>query len=366
MKLAKLLLLLPLVAALAGCHPTTLAPPPAMATAPSNALRSPWDATPVAVTAAAYTCGPAVPVSPDILITDDLGSDKRGLSDEVKQAVYANSSTALEDLTRHVVDAADTFQATGSHDAAVCVANLLGDAAAHGAMTGTIATERAWEEQNYALRALAIAYLKVRTANLTDPRAAAGTLAWMEALAHMERSYYEHRPCGPKRCDLHAHRGEAAAMAAAAVAIAANDRGLLHWSEGEYRAAVGQINDQGHIHIDMNGRYAFLNNLKSVASLVQIAELAETNGDALYGYDNGRIHRLVHTVALGFIDPTPYKISARAVQITHQPLETWEITWASVYNRRFPDPILTGLLRQVGPVGADRWGGEPWNPTGEQ
>jgi hypothetical protein len=26
----------------------------------------------------------------------------------------------------------------------------------------------------------------------------------------------------------------------------------------------------------------------------------------------------------------------------------------------FPDPVLTGLLEQIGPAGADMWGGEPW------
>ena len=56
---------------------------------------------------------------------------------------------------------------------------------------------------------------------------------------------------------------------------------------------------------------------------------------------------------------------SRSNQATTSTVEPWEIVWASVYNRRFPDPVVTSLLQQIGPGGVDMWGGEPWDPTGD-
>jgi poly(beta-D-mannuronate) lyase len=119
------------------------------------------------------------------------------------------------------------------------------------------------------------------------------------------------------------------------------------------------------LRYDSHGRYAFLWNLQSAAYLVQIAEFAETNNQPLYGYDDGAIHLLVHTVALGIVSPEPFAHATHERQKTHGTVQPWEIAWASVYNRRFPDPIVTSLLQQVGPSGVDMWGGQPWNPEGD-
>jgi hypothetical protein len=73
----------------------------------------------------------------------------------------------------------------------------------------------------------------------------------------------------------------------------------------------------------------------------------------------------VHTVALGIVSQGPYKTVTHLSQVAPTTVEPWEIAWASVYNRRFPDPVVTTLLQQAGPGGADMWGGEPWDPTGD-
>jgi hypothetical protein len=149
-------------------------------------------------------------------------------------------------------------------------------------------------------------------------------------------------------------------MAASAVGIAANDLSLFRWSIAQYRTAVQNIDGAGMLRYDTHGAYALKFNLVSAASLVQIAEFGEFNGAPLYAYDNGRIHLLIHTVSRGLVDPGPYAGAAGAEQHLPKSIEPWQVSWASVYDRRFPDPVLTGLLEQIGPAGADMWGGEPW------
>jgi poly(beta-D-mannuronate) lyase len=146
-------------------------------------------------------------------------------------------------------------------------------------------------------------------------------------------------------------------MAAAAVAIAANDRHLFSWSVGQYHTAIHLIDGRGMSHYDTHGQYALNFNLISAGCLVQIAEFGEANGLPLYAYDHGRIHLLVGTVSRGLIDASPFSVATGATQRISSTIEPWEIVWASAYNRRFPDPVIAGLLQQVGSASADLWGG---------
>jgi len=359
----RLLPLLP-VFVLFGCqHP---APAPAPATAPAlTNLRSPWDSTPVELTDAPFTCAPAPAIGPDITISGPLNDDSHHVSEDVKNAVLGESSAGLETLTALTVHAADTYRSTGSRIAAQCAIDYLYAAASNHAMTGYLASDDARWEQNIALRSFAIALLKVRGSNLETAQNVTVINQWMEGIVRAERSYWEHGHCGVNVCDIKDHRGLQTAMAAAAIAVLADDPGLFHWSVAQFHSAAGEINGRGFLHYDTRTKYAFKWNLESAASMAQIAELAEVNGEPLYNYDNGIFHLLVHTVALGIVSPEPYKSYTGRGQKHSSTVEPWEIAWASVYNRRFPDPVVTSLLQQIGPGGVDMWGGEPWDPEGD-
>jgi len=345
--------------ALLGCAHLPLAPAPGPAPVLSQThLRSPWEAAPVALTTQPYNCPPLAPISPDILVTNGVGAQKK-VSDTVQQAVYAESDAALHELSARSVAAADNFRHTGSQAAARCVIILLSNAAADHSMAGYMATADAAQEQNLALCSVAIAYLKVRDSGLATPDEADLIGAWMEDIARQERNRIESTACGKTYCELKAHEGLSIAMASAAVGVAANDPSMLHWAIAQYRTAVAGIDGRGMLHFDTHGAYALKFNLLSAAALVQIAEFAETNGEPLYAYDGGRIHLLIRTVSRGLIDPGPYVSAAGIEQHLPSSLEPWQVIWAAVYNRRFPDPVLTGLLQQIGPRGDDMWGGEP-------
>ena len=356
-----LLLLLTLSAL--GCQQHVAPAPPPMASAPPlGALRSPWDTTPIASTSVPYNCGPVITVGPEITIAGSLDKN-RHVSEDVKDAVYSQSTTAVEDMTAAAVRAADAYRASGSTEAATCAIAIIAANANSLAMTGYMAGDEPWAARSLSLHGLVIAYLKVRPANVATPAQISSILDWFEGLTRMEREHYEALPCNHDHCQIHNHKGNGVAMEAAAVAVAANDPALFHWAIGQYHSAVADINSRGMLYYDTKkqGKSAFKDNLRSAAYLVQIAEFGEINNVPLYGYDNGIIHLLVHTVALGIVSPEPYHAATGYHQSTPSTVEPWEILWASVYNRRFPDPIITSLLQQVGPASADMWGGEPWN-----
>ncbi len=352
-----LCLLLPLVVSL-GCARNELAPPPgaayAPAVAPAGDLHSPWEATPVALSDQPYNCGPIKAISPDITVTTSQNS----LSPQVRQAIYAESDVALHELSGRSVAAADNFRHTGSRAAAGCVFALLATAAHGHAMAGYMATDDAWQEQNTALRAVSIAYLKVRDSGIGRAYDEGVIDAWLDDVARKERDRMLSGPCGQKFCDLRGHRGLSVAAAAASVGVAANDRELYAWALKQYKDAVRNIDGRGMLHYDTHGLYALKFNIVSAGALVQIAELGETNGEAMYAYNDGQIHLLIHSVSRGLIDPNPFSNAAGAEQKIAKKIEPWEVSWAAVYDRRFPDPVLTTLLAQVGSRGADMWGGE--------
>jgi poly(beta-D-mannuronate) lyase len=341
---------------LLGCALIALSLAPWAAAAHPAPLVSPWQAVPIELTQAPYDCAASPLIAPDILVTKGLG--KSNLSPAVKEAVYPESDAALHDLTERTVNAADAFRHTRSQAAARCAITLLANAAADHAMAGYMASSDATQEQNMALRSIAIAYLKVRESGVAAPGEQALINAWFEDIARQERARMETGPCGQHICVAHGHHGIGIVMAAAAVAIATNDRRLFGWSVGQYRDAIRQIDDRGMLHYDTHGQYALKFNLVSAACLVQIAEFGEANGYSMYDYDHGRIHLLIHTVSRGLIDPGPFSSATGTAQRVSQTVEPWQITWAAVYNQRFPDPVISGLLEQVGPVGADMWGGE--------
>jgi poly(beta-D-mannuronate) lyase len=346
------LLLLPAII-LFGCTHVTPAPPPAHALAPTP-LASPWDAVAVAPSPQPYDCGPPIAINPDITVT----SSQNKLSEEVRQAIYSESDVALHDLSHRTLAAADTYRRTGSQSAAMCVIALLSDAASRHAMAGYMADDDAWQEQNMALRAVSIAYLKVRSASVATPAETGLITAWLTDIARQERARMETGRCTPNNCELWTHRGLGVAMSAAAVGIAAGDHDLFLWAVAQYRAAVDAVDDRGMLHYDTRGVYALKFNIDSAAELVQIAELGEANGLRLYDESNGRIHLLVHTVTRGLVDTGPYAAAAGEEQRLPKKMEPWEISWASNYNQHFPDPLITSLLKQVSPDGADIWGGD--------
>ncbi|HEY0307656.1 MAG TPA: alginate lyase family protein [Acidobacteriaceae bacterium] len=351
------------LALLAGCRNKTVsAPPPTTALAPTG-LHSPWDLRQVAPTELAYDCGPVIPLAANISILNEnyRSGDKTAASEAVKNAAYAESSAAVADLSGRVAAAADTYQASGSLPAARCAARLLAAAAGDHAMAGWMSSRSAIYEQTKGLRAVSVAYLKVRDSGVLTPDQTATILAWFDDIAHSQRDFFDHAGCTKSRCDDHNHRASAAAYAVTSVGIAANGHGNFYWGVHKYRIAVSSIDQGGMVPSDLGSSLSLKFNIQSAAALVQIAEYGELNGEPLYNYDKGRLHLLVHVVTRGIVDPTPIEAASKHKK-QHLPktIEGWEIGWATIYVRRFPDDVINGLLQQSSDAGLYAWGGAPF------
>jgi poly(beta-D-mannuronate) lyase len=339
-----------------ACKTAAVAP---VSAPPQQALQSPWDTHPVTPVQLAYACGPVLAIAPGIGVID---SDYRPTGDvpTPSDSVYAASSKAVADLSARVARAADAFQSTGNREAAVCVGTLLASAADEHSMAGWMFSDAAVFEQSKGLRAVAIAYLKVRNSGVLAPGENGLILAWLHDIASQEIRFYDNAGCRDGACDMFNHRAASGAFAVAAAAIATNDRGMFHWSEHKGRSIIDHIGPDGFLEKDFVWRWTLSFHLESAAALTQLAEFSELNGDPMFAYDNGALHRLIHTATNGIVDPGHFVLATHVRQQMPRTLEGWEIGWATIYVRRFPDPLISSLLKQANDAGDYAWGGAPF------
>ena len=301
----------------------------------------------------------------DIVAYDYYSDSKHSVIDRTRQAAYEAASKPYGDVEESVERAADNFQRTGSREAAACAAQILFAQAQAKSMTGSMSSNQAYYVQNWALGALAVAWLKVRPAGdaalgLT-PAQSAAINAWMKTVAGQVEDYFEH---------LHEKGAESgrnnhfywAGFAVMAAGIAANDRSLYHWGSGTYTFGVDQIRPDGTLPLEMDrGQRALHYHLFALAPLVTMAELAQANGDGLYAWNHSRLELLVARTIAGLSDNHFFQEKSGVAQDTPDKgvIKGSDIAWLAPYARRFPNPNFTALLERV-PAAPDRYlGGLP-------
>ena len=343
----------------------SLAAPHAVAAGAKEMLRSPWDLHPVAITNAKYAC-PQIPTLPHNIVAFDYYSDSRhSIIDPTRHAAYEAASNPFADVEDAAERAADEFQRSGSTQAAACVAQILMQQAQADAMTGSMSSNQAYYVQNWAIGALAIAWLKVRPAGpaalgITDPRAAV-LASWMKKVGGQVEDYFEglHEKGASSGRNNHFYWAGFAAMSAG---IAADDRKLYDWGLGTYKFGVDQIAPDGTLPLEMaRGQRALHYHLFALEPLVTMSELASANGDDLYAYSSSRLHLLVARTVAGLADNQFFVDKAGAPQDTPKDgaISGSDIAWIAPYARRFPDPSITALLNRVA-IQPDRYlGGLP-------
>lgn len=335
-------------------------------------LRSPWDLHPIALAGDSYTC-PAMPQLPHDFGTNSYYTDaQHSVPDPALKKKYEDSVAGINDFSRAVVKAADAYQTTGSHDAALCVIDSLDAAAKAKALTGTMSTSQAYYVQKWNLAAWSVAYLKVRNAETLayakNPAAARISAeqtreitSWLKKLAESSRDYVEekrHMSRHPNDSDNnHAYW---AGFAVAAAAIAINDRKLFDWGVDEYRRGVREIKDDGTLPNEMARRQMALHyHLYSLAPLIMLAELGETNGVPMYAERKFAIKRLVDRCVLGLEDASFFQQRTGVAQVGAGQVDPWEIGWGQPYSRRFPDSRITELMGKAERLNYTMLGGLP-------
>jgi len=329
------------------------------ARAADAALKSPWDLHPVAVTDAPYAC-PPVPKLPHDFSTNSYYIDSHhSVIDPVLKKRYDDSVAGIDDFSRAIVKAADVFQTTGSRAAAECVVTLLAGAAKEKVLAGTMESYQGTYVQGWALGAYAVAYLKVRGSSVVTPSAAKDITKWIKKLADDNEDYYDGKRRKGKDNDSYNNHLYWAGFAITAAAIANNDRGLLRWGVDAYKQGVRDIRDDGTLPLEMDrGQRALHYHLYALAPLVMIAEFGEVNGIDLYAERDFAIKRLVARCVAGLHDPSFFQQRTGVQQVTGA-IESWQVSWAQPYTRRFPDPRISELMAKAPWLNYTSLGGLP-------
>ena len=323
-------------------------------------LRSPWDGKEVKLTDVPYVCPAIVHLSPD-LTTDRFYSDsKSSIIDPGKWKAYVASSGPYKELGQRIVDAADEYRTTGSHEAAECAIRHIDAAAKDGVFTGRMSSNQAYYVQGWVTGAIAIAYLKVRGSGLILPVQEQLILTWIVKVAQRTMAYYDTRR-QQGTGDAENNHLFWAGVEISAAGIAANDRKLFDWGVNAYHIGVAEIEPDGSLLPEMRrGQRALHYHLFATAPLVYLAEFGEDNGLSLYSERNYALKKLAVLSTQGLLDSAFFEKAAGIAQDTPKgPPTSEEISWASVYVSRFPDPAISKLLAQAQSLSYMYLGGLP-------
>lgn len=323
-------------------------------------LHSPWDDLHIALATDPYTCPDPPPFAKTLNAQSYYTDAHHSVIDPRLQAEEQKATEGPTHLGQWTTQAADKYLQHGSRAAAACVYSLLDAAARAKAWTGVMPTGQGHYEQKWLLAGASIAYLKVRNTGVGTPAQDKDIQKWFGDLANRVTDYVDSKKNIPGSDAWNNHRYWTG-LAVCAAGIALNDRSDFQWGIASYKAGVDQIQPNGVLPLEMNraGR-ALHYHLYALAPLVMIAELAEANGNDLYSYDKGAIHRLVKLCIAGLADPGLFSKATGVQQdITGAPYSGADIGWAVPYVKRFPNAQLSQWIGQAEYIGFWQWGGLP-------
>lgn len=328
-------------------------------TAHAATLRSPWDADPVKITAAPYTC-PVLPAIPHDLTTDGfyrLDDPTHSIVDPVRMAAYTASAGPVKNAGTVIVAAADAFRATGSRAAAQCVVDRALTLAQNESFSGKMSSNQAYYVQGWIAGAIAIAYLKVRDTHLATPAQERLIGKWLLSIDTQTVDYYDHRT---KIGDAQNNHLYWAGIESTAIGTVANDKPAFDWGVSTYKNGVSQIRPDGTLPREMErGTRALHYHLYALAPLVLLAEFGEANGDDLYALNRGAIHKLAKISIDGLVDPSPFAKATGVQQEVSKVPSGDQIGWAPPYQRRFPSPTLARFIAGAPSLSVFYLGGLP-------
>lgn len=304
------------------------------------ALHSPWDGHSVEVTDVPYTCSPVQQLSPD-LTTDGFYSDSRSsVIDPTKWKAYAESSGPYKQLGQEIVSAADAYRQTGSRAAAECALLHMTAAAKQGVFTGRMSSRQAYYVQGWVIGAIAISYLKIQGSEQITSEEKQLILPWLVEVVHQSTGYYD---SGKPQKNNHLYW---AGVEAVAAGVAADNHTLLDWGVNAYKTGIDQIQPDGSLPLEMRrGQRALHYHLYALAPLVYIAEFGEDNGLHLYAERDHALARLVH-LSIDGLNNNSYFVEATGIpqDTPGSSLMAEQISWAEIWQSRFPDARVAELL----------------------
>ena len=193
----------------------------------------------------------------------------------------APATAPYRKLQDAVADGASRYVATGDHAEAVCVANLLSQWAGADALLDYSYREssQAWYQVEWTLSSISLAWSVVETDPSIPAAERESILKWM----HKVTEYMFDQDPHPGDHDRENNHAYWRALCAVSVGILTNDVKLYRRGLAQYVRAIGQMNEDGSLPLEMARHENALHYQSfALAPLVMIAELASRQGIDLY------------------------------------------------------------------------------------
>ena len=332
----------------------------------AQAIRSPWDGHPVALTAAADICPTLPPIQANLNTDGFYRTDDptHSIVDPKRIEAYSRSSGPVKAATTAIVKQADQYRTTGSRAAAICTVSLLDAMAKANALGGHMSSSQAYYVQGWLAGSLAFAYLKVRESGVERPEQSEAIAAWLARLGASTRDWYDAALARKPEGNNHLYW---AGLELCAISAVTGDRKDFNWCLATYRNGVQQIAADGTLPLEMaRGERALHYHLYALAPLVLIAEFGEDNGVPLYAEDHHALERLVHTAVAGLADAAPFVQRTGVTQEIESHPGGDALAWAPPYLARFPNSTLERYVAQAPTLFSLYLGGLPAPGVGGQ
>lgn len=248
-----------------------------------------------------------------------------------------------------VSDGASRYVVTGDSAEAVCVASLLAQWAAADALLDYTYQEssQAWYQVEWTLSSISLSFSLVQTDPAIPPAQRAAILAWMHKVTEYMFSQDPH-PGDDAHENNHAYWR---ALCATSVGILTSDGKLYRRGLAQYFRAIGQINPDGSLPLEMVRHENALHYQSfALAPLVMIAELAARQGVDLYSLRvNGHtIADAVDFLVRASADPSLVKKYASEPQtfslFSGEKPPAWTEFWAARHPGKPWSEIITAPL----------------------
>lgn len=222
----------------------------------------------------ALACGAPPPAVVDIDANSYYSDSHHSIIDPVRKARNEAATRPVDEFLGTVARSASAWQQHHDESDARCALDWLSGWADKGAMLGTMTTEQSYYTRKWALSGLALSYARVQAA--AAPAQRKRIEDWLLLLADATMRHSD------------AHKGSRnnhyywEGLAVAATGAVTHDARCLAWGRKVFEHAMGQIQPDGTLPLEMARAGRALNyHLFAAAPLVMIASILDLQDPAL-------------------------------------------------------------------------------------
>lgn len=307
----------------------------------------------------ARSCTAPPPPVRDLAFSGFYADEGQGSSiiDPTAKKAYDHATRAISQYESGLTDMSDLYVRANppNTEIAACVLDWLYAWAREEAMLGR-ATEQGGYVRKWGLAPISASYLKIRTEPSLDAAKRSGVERWIARWASVVKKDYS---AGTQRASRQNNHLYWAAWSVILAGVVLNDAALYEWALDRYRFAMGQLQPDGTLPLELERKSKALHyHVFSVAPLVLVAETLAQNGTDPFPWGNGALHKLVKRTVAGLDDPAYFDRLARAKQDLVGELNGSELAWMEPYYARFREPALEKWMRRFRPMKNRRGGGD--------